>query len=89
MLRLLIIGGLLFFAYRLIKTRLFSGRSTGTAVNDRTTGEIDDVMIKDPYCGIYFPEKDGAHLSWKGERLTFCSEDCRDKFTKGRQDTGG
>jgi YHS domain-containing protein len=37
-------------------------------------------MIKDPFCEIYFPKKDGVHLRIDGKDLYFCSEECRDKF---------
>ncbi|MBW1728928.1 MAG: hypothetical protein JRI63_11780 [Deltaproteobacteria bacterium] len=47
---------------------------------NKTAGEIDDVMIKDPFCEIYFPKKDGVHLRINGKDLYFCSKECRDKF---------
>ncbi len=46
---------------------------------------IDDVMVKDPYCSVYFPKRDGVHLRFKGEDLYFCSETCRDKFLMERK----
>ena len=42
--------------------------------------KIDDVMVKDPYCNVYFPKRDGVHLRFKGEDLCFCSQTCRDRF---------
>ena len=54
---------------------------------EKKTGEIDNVMVQDPYCNIYFARKDGVHLSFKGKDLYFCSTECKDKFlekqTKG------
>jgi YHS domain-containing protein len=41
---------------------------------------IDDVMIKDPYCDTYFPQRNGVHLSIDGKDLYFCSRECRDKY---------
>jgi YHS domain-containing protein len=47
---------------------------------DKKTGEIDDVMVKDPFCGIYFTKRDGVHLNIEGEDLYFCSKECIDNF---------
>ena len=46
----------------------------------KAAGEIDDEMVKDPYCEIYFTKRDGVHLRHRGEDLYFCSEACRDKY---------
>jgi len=46
----------------------------------KTAGEIDDVMIKDPYCQAYFPRRDAVHLKFRGSDLYFCSKSCRDKY---------
>jgi len=42
--------------------------------------QIDDVMIQDPYCKVYFPKRDGIHLKDKGKDLYFCSTNCRNKY---------
>ncbi|RLC13066.1 MAG: hypothetical protein DRI57_16995 [Deltaproteobacteria bacterium] len=41
-------------------------------------------MIKDPVCEVYFPKRDGVHLSVDGQDVYFCSEECRDKFMESR-----
>ncbi|MBW2591589.1 MAG: hypothetical protein JRE58_01050 [Deltaproteobacteria bacterium] len=46
--------------------------------------EIDDIMVKDPYCQIYFPRRNGIHLHLNGEDLYFCSPECRDNFIKDK-----
>ena len=40
----------------------------------------DDVMIKDPQCGVYFPKREGIGLKVDGETVYFCSEKCRDDY---------
>lgn len=42
--------------------------------------EIDDIMIQDPFCEVYFPKREGVHLNAEGSDLYFCSPECRDKF---------
>ncbi len=44
--------------------------------------QIDDVMVKDPLCGVYFPQREGVELQHNGQRLYFCSHACRDRFTE-------
>ena len=43
---------------------------------------IDDVMVKDPVCGIYFPQREGVELRRGGQTFLFCSAACRDRFLK-------
>ncbi len=82
MLRLLIWLGI---AYLLIRTLRklgvfghISAGSDGPGSRDRN----DNLMVKDPYCGVYFLRKDGHHLRHGGEDLYFCSPECRDNYMK-------
>ena len=45
-----------------------------------TAGRIDDVMVKDPWCNVYFPQRDGIPMEIEGETIYFCSTDCRDRY---------
>ena len=42
--------------------------------------EVDDIMVKDPVCGIYFPRRDGVTVNGSHGVLCFCSERCRDQY---------
>jgi YHS domain-containing protein len=37
-------------------------------------------MIKDPFCEVYFPKRNGVHLNLSGKDLYFCSNQCKDKY---------
>jgi uncharacterized protein len=78
--RLLILLGLLYLGYRFVKSWMLKGPPEQKTVSEKKSAEIDDVMVKDPYCGVYFAQKDGVHLSMNGKDLYFCSEECKDKF---------
>lgn len=78
--RFLIILGLIYFAYRAIKSLMLKGGPSKNKVSREPTGEIDDVMVKDPYCEVYFPKRNGVHLKIDGKELYFCSTECRNKF---------
>ena len=75
--------GLIYLCYRALKSWMIQqSRISQKTAQSNISGEIDDVMIKDPLCEIYFPKKDGVHLRADGKDLYFCSEACRDKFVK-------
>lgn len=78
--RFLIILGLIYLAYRVIKSWMLQRGPSKTKVSREAAGEIDDVMVKDPYCEVYFPKRNGVHLNINGKDLYFCSTECRDKF---------
>ena len=50
------------------------------SIDSGKVSEVDDVMIKDPYCEIYFPKRKGIYKKIGGEDFYFCSSDCRDKY---------
>ncbi|MDX2441317.1 MAG: hypothetical protein QNK40_12310 [Desulfobacterales bacterium] len=84
--RLLIIIGVAYLAYRALKSWMLQNVSKEKTVTGETTGEIDDVMIKDPFCQVYFPKRNGVHLKADGEDLYFCSKECRDRFIEVRNE---
>jgi len=80
MVRFLVIAGLVYLGYRAIKSVIGQDASRKVSSSDKSTGKIDDVMIKDPFCKAYFPKRDGIHYKHNGEDLYFCSENCKAKF---------
>ena len=78
--RFLIIFGLMYVAYRAAKSWMGSGTPPSVEKTGRPSGEIDDVMVKDPFCEVYFPKRNGIGLVFEDRELLFCSEECRDKF---------
>lgn len=81
MLRLLIFVALVYFLYRVF-TRWMLGHfpKAGKTVDHRDAGAIDDVMVKDPQCDVYFPKRKAVQARVEGRDLFFCSTECRDRF---------
>ena len=79
MIKILILFCVAFLLYRSLRSWMFPDTSKKT-VSGETTGQIDDVMIKDPYCEAYFPKRKAVHLNVKGSDLFFCSKECRDNY---------
>jgi YHS domain-containing protein len=78
--RLLVLLGLLYLCYRLLKSWLLKETSSQKTAFGKKAGEIDDVMVRDPYCNVYFAKRDGVHLNIQGKDVYFCSTECKDKF---------
>jgi len=83
--RLLIFLAIIYLGYRALKSWMLQGTAQ-KAVFDKASREreLDDVMIQDPFCDVYFPQKDGVHKQVDGEDLYFCSVECRDKYVASR-----
>jgi hypothetical protein len=85
MIRLIVLAVIGYLAYRLARNWL-RGQSKARRVGREKIGRIDDVMVKDPQCGAYFPRRDGIVLDDGGRELLFCSRECRDQYVAGRSD---
>jgi YHS domain-containing protein len=85
--RFLIILALIYLAYRAIKSWMLPTGSSKNKVSRESAGKIDDVMVKDPYCEVYFPKRNGVHLKINGKDLYFCSTTCRDNYIKSHSKT--
>ena len=79
MIRFIILAVVGYVAYRAVKSWMFPGPSSAEPVTGKQAGEIDDIMIKDPYCEAYFPKRNAVYLKFNGEDLQFCSTQCKDK----------
>ncbi len=81
MIRLIIIVALGYIFYKALKSWILKAAPPIERGDRRTpAGHIDDVMVKDPYCGVYFPKRKGFALKENGQQLLFCSEDCRNHY---------
>jgi len=76
LLLLIIIG---YLAYRAGKSWVMRNLQA-PGRNGSRNPRIDDVMVKDPVCGIYFPQREGVELRHGGQTFVFCSMACRDRF---------
>ncbi len=71
--------GLLYGAYRSIKAItekvVYTKNNSGHVAKNS-----DDIMVKDPWCNVYFPKREGVCIRHEGQDLYFCSEECKTKF---------
>ena len=88
MIRLLIFGALIYLLYRALKSWIFKDlkiEDPGSTGDDRK--QIDDIMVKDPFCNTYFPKRDALRVKHKGETLFFCSQECKQKYLAADSET--
>ncbi len=78
--RTLIFILLFYLTYRAVKSWILNNFSIEKNGSGKPPGQIDDIMVKDPYCEVYFPKRNGVHLRINGQDLYFCSSECKEKY---------
>lgn len=73
----IILGIVLYRAARSLFSQTGNNRRPG---GENRPEQVDDVMIKDPVCGVYFPQSNAVALNEEGRVLYFCSIECRDRY---------
>ncbi|MGD9051677.1 MAG: hypothetical protein PVG17_07495, partial [Desulfobacterales bacterium] len=73
MIKFLILLAVGYLLYRSMKNWMFPDARQKKKVSSRANGQIDDVMIKDPYCEAYFPRRNAVSLKINGDVYYFCS----------------
>lgn len=84
MAKILILLAVGYILYRTLKSWM---TSPPPKVNGQDQNQIDDVMVKDPVCQVYLPQREGIRWSHGGSDYFFCSEKCLELFKQ--QQTGG
>jgi len=76
--RVLVYIILLGIVYWVVKRAFFTSKKE--TPNLRRQG---DVLVQDPVCKCYIPQSQAKAVDFKGEKIFFCSEECRRKFLTG------
>ncbi len=85
--RLLILGAVVALVYRAAKTWFGTAQQHHAHSPGGTPQTVDDEMIKDPECGVYFPRRTAVALNYQNrEMLYFCSSQCRDRYIARQSD---
>jgi uncharacterized protein len=78
--RLLILLLIFYLTYRALKYWIFTNVISGPPTSTSSERQIDDIMVKDPVCEVYFPKRSGTSMNINGKTIYFCSEDCKNKY---------
>lgn len=69
-----------YIGFRFLKSWIIKHISISQAGANRPPGELDDIMVQDPVCKVYFPKRSGVHLHRNGKDLYFCGPECRQRY---------
>jgi len=81
--RFLLYSILAFLAYRTFRVFMPKNKEEKKETVTEDGVRINDVMVKDPSCGIYIPKGDAIRERIKGKTHYFCSDRCVENFRKG------
>ncbi|MDH4316848.1 MAG: YHS domain-containing protein [Desulfobulbaceae bacterium] len=87
-LRLVVLGALFYFGYRMVRSLLTQGRNfTNHDENQcENHNDIRDVLVEDPVCRTLIPKKQAIRLRHHERTYYFCSEACCDSFSKSHSE---
>ncbi len=85
--KLLILLAIVYLGYKALKYWMLQNTAMGKTVSQKATREIDDIMVKDPFCEVHFPKRNGVYLRMEGKDLYFCSMRCRDGFVQQKNES--
>ena len=82
--RLLILGILLYIAWRLLRNLIGEKIATEAKKQQKTKvagSGVQDVLVEDPVCHTLIPKHQAIRLRQDGTTYYFCSDKCCDTFT--------
>ncbi len=82
--RIIIYLLLFYLCYRALRSWLLRNFGQPAQRAEQAPEQVDDLMVKDPQCGIYFPKREGVRSGIRGEDYFFCSQKCRDEYLERR-----
>ncbi len=50
--------------------------------NNKTTAELGEELVEDPYCHTYIPISQACKKEIAGKEHYFCSKECSEKYVK-------
>lgn len=82
LLRLILFALALYLIITGIRRLLLSPPAPRDANDVKRQGPRDELMVQDPQCGRFLTEREAVPASVRGQRFYFCSQKCRDLYTR-------
>ncbi len=87
MIRLVIYGLLAYVIYRWWK-KSFQSKEKIARKEERKREHLEGAeLVQDPECGVYFVKDRAVTLDMNGKTYYFCSNECREKFLKKKDES--
>ena len=81
LIRFVIMCGIIYGIYRLIKWIIFAPRIKANDLREHQTSEIKgEDLIEDPFCHTYVPLSQAHKVLIDGQAVYFCSQKCFEKY---------
>ena len=80
MIKIIVFIAVVYIGFRLLKSWIVKHITFSQTGTNQPSGEIDDIMIQDPVCQVYFPKRSGVHFKQNDKDLYFCSPECRQRY---------
>jgi YHS domain-containing protein len=80
MIKFLILAVVGYVFYRALKSVMIDSRASSSRDAQQGPTDVDDVLVQDPVCKTYIPQRNGIHIRRNGQLIFFCSEECRDRY---------
>jgi uncharacterized protein len=85
MLRFIILIAIAYLCYRAVRNWTAGSGRPQVRSAGRMPLKADDVMVKDPQCGIYIARRDAIVAQQDGQTDFFCSESCKENYLAGKK----
>lgn len=80
MLKFLVLAVVGYVFYRVLKSMMIDSGTSSSDAKQRGPSDVDDVLLQDPVCKTYVPQRNSIHIRRNGQEIYFCSEKCRDRY---------
>ena len=81
LIRLAILGFIIYLVYRLAKWIILSPGIKGRDVSGHQVTAVEgEELVEDPYCHVYVPKSQAYKASIDGQDIYFCSQKCFEKY---------
>jgi len=82
MLKILILAVAGYVFYRALKSLMIDSGASSSNGEQRGPTDVDDVLVQDPVCKTYIPQRSALHIRQNGQLIYFCSRECRDRYNQ-------
>ena len=81
--KIILLGILFFYLFKLLIAN--NNKPTPQQSPGDAKTSLDDILVEDPVCHTYVPQKEAEALIFKGKSYYFCSQKCLKSFQENNK----